>query len=81
MASVCQFLVYANSIIQVFKLQPITDEENKAIQQKIIAIREEVYKKNEQEVSKRWTFEEGVSTWASIMHISTSIADSLNTDL
>ena len=43
----------------MFVLQ--NDAETKAVREKIIELRTQVYKKTEQEVSLRWTFEEGVS--------------------
>ena len=38
----------------------MTEIEN--MRHKVIELRQEVFNQNEQEVSKRWAFEEGVST-------------------
>ena len=38
-------------------------EEAMKVREKIIRLREMVFKANEEEISKRWTFEEGVSSY------------------
>ena len=42
--------------------QQIDEEETKALREKIIETRRAVHKSTEEEVSKRWSYEEGVSS-------------------
>lgn len=65
---VVPLLVLIESLVQVvlkwlfcFVLQ-LDDSEVPLLRDKIIEIREQVHRANEQEVSKRWSFEEAVST-------------------
>jgi hypothetical protein len=48
--------------------QSIDEEESSLLRKKIIDIRQAWYQKNEEEIAKRWNYEEGVG--ASIMRIS-----------
>ncbi len=49
-------------------LQQASDEETKAIRERVIELRRVIHQSTEEEVSKRWAFEEGVSKLAKSMH-------------